>query len=198
MTALGALALAGCGSHHSSRIPLGRVGPERIRLEVGPPLAPASTSSPGTPVGGIECNNVEQLAYHIHVHLLVIVDGKSRAIPGGIGVVEPVPQATRYGNFYEASRCYYWLHTHASDGIIHIESPVATTYTLGEFFDIWRQPLTAHAVADASGKVTAFVNGRPWKAGPRGIPLRPHTKIQLDVGTPVVPFQPMSFDHSGL
>ena len=29
-----------------------------------------------------------------------------------------------------------WLHTHAADGIVHIESPVDRTYTLGNFFDV--------------------------------------------------------------
>jgi len=39
-----------------------------------------------------------------------------------------------------------WLHTHAADGIIHTESPVERTYTLGDFFDIWGQPLGRHQV----------------------------------------------------
>jgi hypothetical protein len=30
--------------------------------------------------------------------------------------------------FTSASRCYYWQHVHAGDGIIHIESPPQGTY----------------------------------------------------------------------
>jgi len=37
--------------------------------------------------------------------------------------------------------CLYWLHTHVADGIIHIETPGERSFTLGEFFDIWNQPL---------------------------------------------------------
>ncbi len=36
-----------------------------------------------------------------------------------------------------AGGCFYWLHTHTEDGIIHIESPVQRTFTLGHFFAIW-------------------------------------------------------------
>ena len=53
-------------------------------------------------------------------------------------------------------------------------------------------------VATAHGKVTAFVNGKPWTKSLRDIPLEPHNQIQLDVGTPVVPFKPISFAGSGL
>lgn len=161
-------------------------------LERGPALAPATTA-PGIPVDGIQCAPVEQLAYHIHAHLQVYVNGQSRALPGAIGLLGPVRQDTPVGPFYGASKCYYWLHTHTSDGIIHIESPTARIYTLGNFFDEWGQPLSSRRVASAQGKVTAFVNGKAWTKNPRAIPLQPHAVIQLDIGSPVVPFVPMSW-----
>jgi hypothetical protein len=174
-------------------------GPETIPLEQGPELAPASTTAPGTKIDGvIECAPLEQLAYHIHIHLQVYVDGQSRSIPAAIGLLGPVYENTPYGRFYGAQKCYYWLHTHASDGIIHVESPTKRIYTLGIFFDEWRQPLSSDQVATAHGKVTAFLNGKPWTKSLREIPLEPHNQIQLDVGTPVVPFKPISFAGSGL
>jgi hypothetical protein len=187
------VATTGTASQHSTQ-----PGPETIPLERGPQLAPASTTSRGNTVDGIQCAPVEQLAYHIHAHLQVYVNGQPRAIPGGIGVLSPVVQETVYGPFYEAQQCYYWLHTHASDGIIHIESPTPRIYTLGDFFHEWRQPLSSHQVAGATGSVTAFTDGKRWTAGPTSIPLRPQAVIQLDVGSPVVPFQPVSFAGSGL
>ncbi|WP_136625277.1 hypothetical protein [Dictyobacter kobayashii] len=33
--------------------------------------------------------------------------------------------------------CIYWLHTHDTSGIIHIESPTQKTYTLGNFTQLW-------------------------------------------------------------
>lgn len=110
----------------------------------------------------------------------------------------PVAQNTAYGPFYQATRCYYWLHTHTADGIIHIESPSVRIYTLGNFFDEWRQPLSSEVVATAHGPVTAFFNGKRWTKSPRAIPLLPHGVIQLDVGKPVVPPQSVSFAGTGL
>lgn len=176
----------------------GTTGAEGVVLEPGAFLAPASTTSPGTPVDGIRCAPVEQLAYHIHVHLLVYADGRPRALPPAIGIIGPVAEPTADGPLYGASRCYYWLHTHAGDGIIHVESGTQRVYTLGEFFDEWRQPLSANRVASVGGPITAFVNGKRWTKSPRSIPFVEHEVIQLDVGRPVVPFQPMSWAGLGL
>ena len=142
---------------------------------------------------GVKCAPIEQLAYHIHAHLQVYVNGAPRSLPPAIGMVDPVAQQTPVGPFYGAQGCYYWLHTHASDGIIHIESPTQRIYTLGDFFDEWHQPLSSSQVAAASGTVVAFVNGKPWTQSPRSIPLKPHAVIQLDVGSPAVNFQPFSW-----
>jgi hypothetical protein len=175
-----------------------KLGPEAIPLEAGAPLAPAASTAPGTTVDGVQCAPVEQLAYHIHAHLQVYVNGEPRALPGAIGLIGPVAQQTAYGPFYGAQQCYYWLHTHTSDGIIHIESPTKRIYTLGNFFDEWRQPLSRTRVASAKGKVTAFLNGKPWKRDPRAIPLLAHASIQLDVGPPTVPAKIVSFAKTNL
>jgi hypothetical protein len=167
-------------------------------METGPWLGLASTTLPGRTVDGIQCAPVEQLAYHIHAHLQVFADGKSRQLPPAIGMIDPVAQQTPAGPFYGAKKCIYWLHTHTADGIIHIESPTKRIYTLGDFFDEWHQPLSAHRVASATGPVTAMVNGQRWTKNIRDIPLKPHFEIQLDVGKPIVPFQPISFGNSGL
>ena len=119
----------------------------------------------------------------------MFVGDAARQIPLGIGVVEPSVSQTPNGPFASATHCYYWLHTHAADGIIHVESPSQHTYTLGDFFDIWRQPLSANQVGPATGTVTAFVNGAKYNGDPRAIPLGSRTDIQLDVGSPAVSFQ---------
>ena len=169
------------------------IGPEGIPLEQGPDLAPAATTTQGATVDGVQCAPIEQLAYHIHAHLQVYVNGQPRALPAAVGLIGPIYENTPYGRFYGAQQCYYWLHTHASDGVIHIESPTARVYTLGTFFDEWRQPLTTTDVAGNTGKLTAFVNGKPWTKDPRAIPLIPHESIDLDVGTPVVPAHEISW-----
>jgi hypothetical protein len=178
--------------------PAAPLGPEDVPLEQGAELAPASSTAPGTTVDGIQCAPIEQLAYHIHAHLQVYVNGQPRQLPAAIGLIKPFSEQTADGPFYGAKQCYYWLHTHATDGIIHIESPTPRIYTLGNFFNEWRQPLSSHQVGPAAGKVTAFVNGKPWRQDLTSIPLEKHFVIQLDVGTPVVPFQTVSFGSDGL
>lgn len=165
----------------------GPPGPEGIPAEQGAVLAPASTAADGQTVDGIQCQSNEQVAYHIHTHLSIYVNGVLRPVPAGIGVVKPVAQQTPNGAFYGASQCYYWLHVHAQDGIIHVEAPTQTTYTLGEFFAIWRQPLTSAEVGPARGTVTAYVDGARYSGDPAAIQLRSHEDVQLDVGKDVAP-----------
>jgi hypothetical protein len=173
-------------------------GPEGIPLEQGPALAPAGTTTQGATVDGVKCEPSEQVVYHIHAHLQVYVDGQPRTLPAAIGMVGPVSEQTPYGPFYGAQQCYYFLHTHATDGIIHIESPSQRIYTLGDFFDEWNQPLSGTQVAGDRGKVTAFVDDKPWTKSPRDIPLLPHESIQLDVGKPTVAPHEISFAGTNL
>lgn len=165
---------------------LGPPGPEGPPLERGPRLAPAAAPAPGGSVDGIKCQPSEQVLFHIHARLTIYVNGRSRSVPYGIGIADPQTTPTPAGRFVTAGACFSWLHTHAADGIIHIESPVQRTYLLGNFFDIWKQPLSARRVGPARGRVVAFFDGKTWPGNPRDIPLDAHAQIQLDVGRPLV------------
>lgn len=210
----GALILAGCGSSASSSSTstssnaaapsststssaTAQMGFEGVPIEQGPLLASASTTQTGT-VHEIECGASEQLAYHIHAHLAVYANGASRTLPGGIGIPGSQVVPTAEGPVAAGGQCIYWLHTHAPDGVIHVESPTKRIYTLGDFFAEWHQPLSATRVADASGKVTAVVNGKPWTRSPAAIPLDPHAVIQLSVGSPTVPFKSIDWSQTQL
>jgi hypothetical protein len=170
---------------------------EGIPLEVGPFIAPANTTETG-PVDGIKCAPVEQLAYHIHAHLAVFDDGKLYALPAGIGIPGSVTQQTAEGPVATCGQCFYWLHTHTSDGVIHIESPTQRVYTLGDFFDEWHQPLSATQVGNLHGKITAFVNGKQWTRDLTAIPLLPHAEIQFNIGEPAPPLMKVSWAHTSL
>lgn len=176
----------------------GAPGPEGIPSQTGAPLASIAGAASGAPVDTIRCQASEQVAYHIHAHLAVFVNGAPRSIPYGIGVVTPDVTQTGQGPFAEATRCYYWLHTHAGDGVIHVESPTQRQYTLGDFFDIWREPLGGRQVGPAAGSVTAYVNGVRYTGDPRGIVLTEHEDIQLDVGAPVVSPEQVNWSTSQL
>jgi hypothetical protein len=206
----GALLLAGCGSSSSSSSSptspssttsssasastqsAAQIGFEGVPIEQGADIASPGSTQTGV-VDGIQCGATEQLTYHIHAHLSVYVNGSSRALPGGIGIPGSQIQQSAQGPVAVGGQCIYWLHTHAPDGVIHVESPTQRIYTLGNFFDEWHQPLSANRVAGSSGKVTAIVNGKPWTKSPQAIPLDPHAVIQLSVGTPVAPFHAMSW-----
>ena len=157
----------------------------------GPLLATTDSfdsNSPGQPVDGVQCNNAEQLVFHVHSHLAVFVNGHQRSIPAGIGIAPPrQAQAGATSSYVVAGSCFYWLHSHTADGIIHIESPVQRTYTLGDFFDIWHQPLSPTQVGPAQGPVTAYVNGVRFTGNPRDIKIGNHVQVQLDVGQDVAP-----------
>jgi len=173
--------------HLSASPSPGPLGPEGVPIPAVPPLARPSSPAPGAEVDGIACAPLEQLAYHIHVHLTIFVDGRQRQIPYGIGIAPPINvDHTPVGDFAVGGGCFSWLHTHAGDGIIHIESPVERTYTLGQFFDIWKQPLGSERVGPDAGVVTAFFDGRRYVGNPRAIPLIAHAQIQLEVGRPLI------------
>jgi hypothetical protein len=171
----------------------GATGSEGVPVPVATPLAGMAAAATGRPVDQISCQVGEQTLFHIHAHLAIFVNGKARQVPAGIGVPEAQAQETPNGSFIAAGTCFYWLHTHAADGIIHIESPVHRTYTLGEFFDEWGQPLGPAQVGPATGRVVALYNGEVYRGNPRDIPLTAHTRIQLDIGTPLIAPQPVTF-----
>jgi hypothetical protein len=84
--------------------------------------------------------------------------------------------------------CFYWIHTHTDDGILHIESPIRRRFTLGDFFAIWQVPLSATQIGPAHGTVIAYVNGQRTDTDPGDIVLTAHERIQLDVGQDVAPY----------
>lgn len=139
-------------------------------------------------IDGIQCQATEQVVYHIHAHLTVFVGGQPRQVPFGIGIAPPNQVTdTPVGGFVSGGTCFYWMHTHAADGVIHIESPSPSLYTLGQFFDVWGQPLGPTQVGPVTGTLTTFVNGREYTGNPRDISLQSHDEVQIDVGPVVAP-----------
>ena len=153
-----------------------------------PLLARVDSAVTGATVDGIRCGSHEESLFHIHAHLAVVVNGSARDIPQGIGIAPPRDEVqTDAGPDVAGGSCFYWLHTHTADGIIHIESPVQRTFTLGDFFDEWGQPLSPTQVGPAHGAVIAYLNGTRFGGDPRSIPLTAHALVQLDVGRDAPP-----------
>ncbi|MHB8509827.1 MAG: hypothetical protein ACYDGR_14465 [Candidatus Dormibacteria bacterium] len=143
----------------------------------------------GQAIDNIKCENQEQFVYHVHAHLAILMDGKPEPVARFIGIP---------GQELGVARCIYWMHTHDSSGIIHIESPNQSLYTLGEFFDIWGMPLGRNGVATLpvpGGDLLVFVDGAQYQGDPRQIELKAHTEVVIELGSPV---PPPSFDFGHL
>lgn len=154
------------------------------------------TLAPGTAVDGISCQ-AENVTYHIHVALTLYRNGQPVVLPAGIG------HAIVGGQ----SGCLYWLHTHSFDnavGIVHIESPTARIYTLGQFLDIWHYDALwgawnddgsaiavdgsfEQALRTASGaSIHVYADGQPVSPNSyRAIPLTAHKSITIELGAPL-------------
>ena len=128
------------------------------------------------PIDGIRCDPQEGVIEHIHVDLQLYERGRAVTVPPNVGI----PQS---------GSCLYWLHTHSSDGFIHIESPVKRSFDLGEFFDIWGPELTwtrADGVAASRGHtLSIWVDGKSWHGkDPRTIVFRDRETIVIQSGPP--------------
>ena len=171
----------------------GPSGPEDVPVPAAAQLASTASGATGRPTDGISCQTTEQSLFHIHAHLTIFINSAPRQIPAGIGIPGAQSQTTASGAFIGGGRCLYWLHTNAADGTVHIESPIRRTFTLGEFFDEWGQPLGPDRIGPAAGHVTALYNGKVYQGNPRGIPLSAHARIQLESGTPLIAPQAVTF-----
>jgi hypothetical protein len=122
-------------------------------------------------ISGVECNRTEQLNYHVHAHLDVFVDGQERQVPEDTGILS-------------SPSCLYWLHTHDTTGLIHIEAPQTMEFTLGQFLDIWEQTNDSTGLFDSvSGmNATSYVDGDLVGGNYRDTPLESLEQIALVYG----------------
>ncbi|HET7526693.1 MAG TPA: hypothetical protein VFK10_12185, partial [Burkholderiaceae bacterium] len=146
------------------------------------PSGVTATGGTGSPVGGMNCGPaVQTVAYF--TQLSIWRNGTQIQIPDRAGIVR------------DASNnlvCVYPVHTHTSDfsGRIHKEGPDNTTYTLGNFFQVWGMPLQAGNVAnmtDTPMNVYVIDNGviSQFTGDPATIQLQSHRHIAIVLGTPV-------------
>lgn len=183
------VALTGCGSGGSDRgdsaapsvpaatVPKLSATPIDLGLDatIGMPNAwPAGNTAAGgqgTAIAGVNC--VSSDAYHVHAHLAIIKDGQVLAIPQNIGLLPT---------------CTYPLHTHNATGVIHIEAPAPTRFTLGQFFAVWGQPLSYSNVAGLTGlPIVVYVEDggavRQYTGDLADLELSMHRSITIQVGS---------------
>jgi hypothetical protein len=162
-------------------------------LIVSPAIAQDEEPPGGWPAD-IPCARLEALLFHVHAHLAIYVEGEPQEVPYGIGIGQPWEVTDGSAGPYVArGSCFSWLHTHSPDGILHIEAPIPRTFTLGDFFAVWGQPLSFTQIGDAEGEVFAYVDGQRVEGDPADIILADREIIQLNVGTDAPGPQPYTF-----
>jgi hypothetical protein len=142
----------------------------------------SSSSASRLTIDGIQCNPIEHVAFHIHTHLDIFINGKPSTVPSQIGIKPD-------------ERCLYWLHTHDETGIIHVEAPEKRDFTLGQFFDIWNEKFSNSQIFnyttgsggadDNNSTLTVYVNGHKISGmSYRDIKLNAHDEIAIVYGSP--------------
>lgn len=147
---------------------------------------PANPAYPVT--DAISCDRGEHSDFHIHAHLSIYIDGKPFSIPSNVGIASD-------------QSCLYWLHTHSSDGILHVEAPnTGHDFTIGNFINIWKgnfEQLGYPSQLDSAAGWQASVDGNSFTGDFRTIPLLKHRLITMAYNSPGV--QPdTTFNWNGL
>lgn len=139
---------------------------------------PTPTPAP-SPAANVPCGPSEVFVRHDHAHLTIVVRGQLRPVPANIGIT-----ATQI--------C--WLHTHDASGVIHIEAGDDRTLTLGDFFALWRRPLSQTMLggerAGTGETIQTTVNQQVFAGSPETIVLTERQDIVLQLGPPFVQIPP--------
>jgi hypothetical protein len=121
---------------------------------------------------GLNALGTEGQALHIHQHLDLFVNGKP--VPGGIPALIGIND-----NSYITE-----LHTHATSGVIHVESPEKKSFVLGQFFAEWAVFLNSKCVGGYCNGLKWYVNGVRQIGNPQKLVLKNHQEIVIAVGKP--------------
>src|SRR4051794_39841564 len=202
LVALAVLAgLAGCSSDDDDGTAVADPTTQATSTASAPPIIegkdllwprPDDTLS-RTADAGLTAEDREHLAYHVHAHLDIFVDGQPVVIPAGIGINVADPGVktftdggrTGYGGITGCGQpCISPLHTHHPDGILHTEGEGNKPNPLGEFFTEWGITLSPDCIADRCGGVTAYVDGQQFTGDLTTIELTDRREIALVIGAP--------------
>ena len=136
---------------------------------------------------GLKALSNEALAYHIHQHLDMYLNGKHVTVPECIGIL----------GCYQNFRYLTELHTHRTDGVIHNESETARNYTLGQFFAEWGVLLNKQCVGAYCNGFSWYVNGKRQTGNPQDLVLKPHLEVMIAIGKPPAKI-PSTYAWNGL
>lgn len=148
----------------------------------------------GQVVDSVPCLRDDLPARHAHVHIGILLDGSAVAVPAGIGVGRP--WGANPDGFIATGSCFAWIHTHDTTGVVHVFTQVGKSYTLGQLFSVWGQPLGTATALGYRGPLTVLVNGRPIDGDPRSVTLADFENIVLELGRQPASPPPALYDFS--
>ena len=146
----------------------------------------------GQVVDGVPCLREDLPVNHFHVHVEVLLDGSQITVPAGIGVGRPWGAAT--DGFILTGSCFAWIHTHETSGVVHVFTQIGQSYTLGQIFSVWGQPLDANGALGVHESLKVLVNGKAFDGDPRLVPLSNLKNIVLELGKPPAAPPPALYD----
>lgn len=113
----------------------------------------------------------EGAAVQMTTRLSVFVNDQPMEVPAGIGTHGPAMAA---------------LHTHDAGGAIHVSSPVAREYSLGQLFDVWGLRFGRGCIgpfcSDEANALQVLADGEPVTGDPRSLALRGGQQITVAFG----------------
>ncbi|HEX9340724.1 MAG TPA: hypothetical protein VF992_06080 [Thermoplasmata archaeon] len=126
---------------------------------------------------------LEGTVVHYHPLLVINHNGVQQPLPYDGTQSADIGYLNRPGftnpKYYCAVGQIHWLHTHDGSGVIHVELPqtVSAQPTLGNFFEIWGEPLNPTTVWTFSGQVQAAMynsdtgSSADFSSNPGSIPV---------------------------
>jgi hypothetical protein len=150
----------------------------------------------GQVVDSVPCLRDDLPAQHSHVHIGIWLDGNAVTVPAGLGVGRP--WGADADGFIATGSCFAWIHTHDTTGVVHVFTQIGKSYSLGQVFSVWGQPLGIGNALGYRGPLTVLVNGRRIDGDPRSVPLVNFDNIILELGRPPVTAPPALYDFGTL
>lgn len=152
-----------------------------IGLLVAHTVTSGTTTSTPKVIAGMHCEATPGSAEHLETYVELYANDQQQTIPTGIGIDT-------------AAKCSYPLTVQPGQAnVITTQSSTKTSYTLGQFFDVWGQPLSGTQVAQHAATGGGNVTVEMWDAqgtfssyhgDPRTIPLSNHETIAILVDSP--------------
>ena len=137
----------------------------------GPAPWPALSDGLASRMSAADVPGPGRETFHNHVHLDVFLDGRRTPVPNGMGQSETV---------------FAGIHTHDTEGVIHLEADEDFGPTLGDVFSIWGVRFSdtcVGAYCEPDRPIAVYVNGDEMDDFV-DYELKEHDQVAVVIGDP--------------